>query len=324
MPKKDNMTTMSFSELSSFIQCPYKHNLEYVKGLIKDKPESIYLSYGKALHSGAEQLFKTKDVKEAQNVFEKQFTFDVDKYKFSDSDDFLKAGLIILSKLIYEKFFINEEFLYSELELLHNIRDDIYFKGYIDLLTLDAKTGILYISDFKTTKNGWHSSKKDDILTKMQLLLYKIFLLQNKNWKKNFNINNIKCRFILLISNKKAIEVEEVDESDYAIEKTSELFYSVIDSLYKYSDSEIWKFKVKNDFNCKFCQFNKTDHCKTIKMQEGFKLVTNNIMPMITENYDATLNNKLILPWRDGIGLTNASENKNYIEDLKAMVANFK
>jgi len=58
---------------------------------------------------------------------------------------------------------------------------NIKFKGYIDILLHDKKNNRYKIVDLKTSRTSWNDKQKNDEITRLQLLLYKIFLSQEKS-----------------------------------------------------------------------------------------------------------------------------------------------
>jgi ATP-dependent helicase/DNAse subunit B len=70
--KDDGNITISFTEISSFIQCPFRHHLDYERGMMKEKIQTEFLSFGTAVHEGIESLYETRDIQLAQRIFERK------------------------------------------------------------------------------------------------------------------------------------------------------------------------------------------------------------------------------------------------------------
>ena len=288
------MNKISFSELSTFTKCPYKHYLLYTKNLRQEKVDSEYTSYGESIHAAAEDLFKNKDINTAQQIFKEKMDFFWNKNpQFNiNKETLLNTGLIILTKLNRSPL-LAEEFMYSEFKIEYNITEDIMFKGFVDLITYSKKDKCFYISDFKTTKKGWSLNDKADIMKKAQLYLYQI----NLSTMLNIPIENFKCRFIFFKSNDLEVEsyILNYDEGD--INKTKELFNSVVESLYRQKSG---MFKFKNQYSCLFCEFAKNkEHCND-EDQDGYKIITQKEKSVLKEyEYDSSKDKNLYLPWRD-------------------------
>ena len=312
-----NTITLSYTEITNFVNCPYAHHLKHVKRISMGDLETEYLSYGKSIHKAAESLFKTRDVVASQKIFEDELKMYWEKYKFNDIQSFLDAGLILLSKLANSNI-INEKFISSELQLLYNIKDNVFFKGYIDLLTFDEQTGKVNISDFKTTKNGWANIKANDFLTKLQLYLYHDYL--SKQFE--HGLDKFHCKFILLITNTKSIEVLDVPLNEYEIRQSTELVDSIVEALYFSKDNK-WKLKFKNSYNCKFCEYKGTEHC-TNDTQEDFKVITEKEHVKVLKNDQPVDGKTLYIPWRDNLFIQQQQQPVDYMGDLRKLLKNRK
>lgn len=288
------MNKISFSELSTFTKCPYKHYLLYTKNLREEKVDSEYTAYGESIHLAAQSLFEHKDIAQSHEIFKEKMGFFWNKNpQFEISQDvFLNTGLIILTKLNRSPM-LAEEFMYSEFKIEYNVNDDIMFKGFIDLITYSKKEKCFYISDFKTTKRGWSLNDKADMMKKAQLYLYQI----NLSTMLNIPIEKFKCRFIFFKSNDLEVEPYILDYDKGDIDKTQELFDSVVNTLYKDKNG---MYKFKNQYSCLFCEFAKNkEHCND-EDQDGYKIVTQKEKSLLKEyEYDETKGKNLYLPWRD-------------------------
>ena len=81
-----------------------------------------------------------------------------------------------------------------EVELAVEVKNNVLFKGFIDIVTKDEETGRVTIYDLKTSKSGWGDWQKKDKLKTHQLLLYKKF------YSKQYDVpeNMIDVQFVIL------------------------------------------------------------------------------------------------------------------------------
>ena len=68
-----------------------------------------------------------------------------------------------------------------EMKLNENIKENLSFIGYIDILLKDKKTGSYFIIDLKTSTKGWGDWQKKDKSLTNQNLLYKNYLSEKLN-----------------------------------------------------------------------------------------------------------------------------------------------
>jgi len=87
-----------------------------------------------------------------------------------------------------------EELVGIEYELNKELKENLYFIGFIDVLVRNKETGKLRIIDLKTSTRGWASYKKNDENTTSQLVIYKNFYAD----KLNMDVKKIDVEFIIL------------------------------------------------------------------------------------------------------------------------------
>jgi len=78
-----------------------------------------------------------------------------------------------------------------ELPLNAEVRKNIYFTGFIDVILQDVSSGDVIIIDIKTSTKGWSSYQKNDKVKTSQLLLYKKFYSE----KYNIAIDKVKVEY---------------------------------------------------------------------------------------------------------------------------------
>lgn len=294
MLKDDGTITLSYSEMSEFIRCPYSHYLQYEKGYYKERTDNEFSSYGTAIHNAIEYLHEHRNIEVSQRMFIDEMNSVWTKNKFTELEPFKDLGLITISRYFLSGIMDNDIHKYTEFEVLYNVRDNIYFKGKIDLITHKNNIDKINLIDLKTTKNDWNDYKRNNLQTKAQLYLYKIFLSKILNT----SIDNFACTFILLKYNSQEIEEFVLDGNPKDVAKTEELFNSVIDALYYKKGNRHLKFK--NGNSCRFCQFRDNKELCDDHNQNEFQLIKENQLTHVYEKtVDDGTNDQLVIPWRD-------------------------
>lgn len=253
---------VSFSEIKCWDECSFRHKLTHVDkiGLFK---QNEYLGFGSAVHLSCEDFLKTgiMNVSIAHNYMDEFWT----QHNFSKIDTWKKQAEEILEEI---PDFLNsqfpgwttisaEELLYEQIEGL----GDIKFKGFVDAIIkvptkIRGKTKDLYwIIDFKTSNFGWKLEKKQDESVRRQLVYYKNF------WSKKTSteFKDIRCGFLILKrTGKKGNKCDffSVSVGDKTTDRSLKVLNNMISSVKK-------GVAIKNRENCKYCEFNNTDHCKS-------------------------------------------------------------
>ncbi len=250
---------ISFSEIKDWIECSYRHKLKHVLEIHKDS-DSVYSCFGTAIHDSCEDYVKTKVMKVelAINIIMESW----EKNGFEEVGLWMKRAKNILEYFPgwLEKTFPGwvcvdaEELLYENIPNSNGIK----FKGYVDLII--KHNDIIYILDYKTSSiDGWSNYKRNDETTKLQLIYYNIF------WSKKHNIDKdkIKCGFLLLnretgFGGKVPIEFLPLEINEPQRKKSLDIIDNMLVSVNKIA------FKAVKDAKfspCKFCEYNKTEHC---------------------------------------------------------------
>ena len=190
---------ISFSEFSTYLQCPHKWYLSYCLKMPTDYSEELI--FGSAVHhtiedilsksyfqrqTSWEPLFKGHLKKELEGIKDEQFL-----KKFSDQGlplIYVRKGVELIKRLD----FFNRFKEYRIVDIEHRLDnfpilevDDInfFFKGYIDLVLQHKKTDDYVIIDWKTSGKEWDIMKKmkDDENLYAQLGLYKLFFAKKNH-----------------------------------------------------------------------------------------------------------------------------------------------
>lgn len=196
------MNKISFSQYSMWLNCPMAWKLKYVDGHRFDD-SSIHTVFGTAMHESiqewldilynkSETMAKTvylhDDFKEKLiTLFKENTTEDEDGNKIFLSDkktlmEFYEQGCLILTYIQdnYKKIFptSNVKLHSIEFPLDIEVRKNVRYVGFIDIVTYNEKTGKYVLYDLKTSRAGWTDYQKKDPGKINQLLLYKRFFSQ--------------------------------------------------------------------------------------------------------------------------------------------------
>jgi len=191
------MPTISFSQWKTWKSCGHHWKLKYVIGPRIDDT-SIDTMFGKVMHSVIQEWLT--DI----------FALPEDHTDLEDRSERIKSGLIsgfseatILAEnnqpvylcdkptlieyfnqgvLIMEylqtyrkKIFPTKDVVLKgiETELKWKLKPNVWFTGFIDIVTENTKTGYITLYDLKTSNRGWNDYAKKDVTKTAQLLLYK-------------------------------------------------------------------------------------------------------------------------------------------------------
>lgn len=270
---------VSFSELTEFFSCSWKHYLHQILKIDLQLPSPI-LFFGLITHNGIENFLKTKEMNIDLALTKLTETFQEERLKTKDQlnniddesyqkflnsfseDEELKAKrdcAKILSEIqqFLDDTFPGWEFVEAEHLLNESIDDSIFkFKGYIDaIIRYPVKGKWRYqIIDWKTAMRPWPKEKRQDQMLKNQLVFYKFFW-HSKH--KEIPIKDIRCGFVVLNKSGKpgkCCELIMVSVGDVTINRSNKLIKNMFASL-------IRGIKVKNRYSCKYCEYFNTQYC---------------------------------------------------------------
>ena len=284
--------SISYSQTLAYNTCPHQWALSYIKKLQEYKP-SIHTVFGTAFHEtlqewltelyeGTVKKAMEKDL-DALLLSKMQIVYAEEKERygehFSSSEElseFHNDGIEIL-KYIKKKrssFFGTKyiKLVGVEIPLLHQISENIFFKGYIDLLLYDEQDDRYTIIDIKTSTSGWNQYAKKDDKKLAQLLLYKEFLA------KQFQIDVEKVDVKYFIVKRKipadpeypamGKRVQEFIPPSGKIKRGQasnalmKFIQDAFDDKGQYIDKEYDKAPSKS--NCMFCPYRKTEYCDSV------------------------------------------------------------
>ena len=281
--------SISYSQTLAYNTCPHQWALSYIKKLQEYKP-SIHTVFGTAFHEtlqewltelyeGTVKKAMEKDL-DALLLSKMQSVYAEEKERygehFSSSEElseFHNDGIEIL-KYIKKKrsaFFGTKyiKLVGVEIPLLHKISENIFFKGYIDLLLYDEQDDKYTIIDIKTSTSGWNQYAKKDDKKLAQLLLYKEFLA------KQFQIDVEKVDVKYFIVKRKVPADPEYPAMGKRVQEfippsgkikrgqagnaLMKFIQDAFDDKGQYRDKEYDNAPSKS--NCMFCSYRNTEHC---------------------------------------------------------------
>ena len=281
--------SISYSQTLAYNTCPHQWALKYVKGLQEYKP-SIHTVFGTAVHEVMQEWLtelydgtvkKSNEMDFKQMLQEKLFIIyaqEKEKYgkHFSSSEElseFHNDGVEILNYVRKKRATYFGTRYYKlvgvEIPLVHQIAENVFFKGYIDIVLYDEQDDKYIIFDIKTSTSGWSAYAKKDDKKLAQLLLYKEFLARQ------FNIDVEKVDVKYFIVKRKVPANPEFPAMGKRVQEfvppsgkikrgqaTTALTKFIDDAFDKhgqYIDKEYDKKPSKS--NCMFCEYKGTEHC---------------------------------------------------------------
>lgn len=190
------MSSVSYSQYSTYAQCPKKWKLDYLDGL-RTYEQSIHTIFGSAMHFTIQEYVKTvleRSAKTADrldlhgmlketliNMYKESLTKNGNIHYTTPQElnDFYLSGTQILDYFRKKRVqFVNSrnhELIGIEVPLSINLDAGVKFVGFIDLVLKDKKYDTYTIYDIKTSTMGWNKNQKKDASKTAQLILYKKF-----------------------------------------------------------------------------------------------------------------------------------------------------
>lgn len=296
MEKKKEMKRVSYSQYSMHDACPWKYKLKYIDKLSASGGSRIHLIFGSAFHEVIQEYLSvlynaTQTKAEALDLFtmltEKmrehyirvrdeinEDTKEGDPQKIpctkEEMVEFLGDGREILKWFARRKnrikFYAKKGYKLLGIEFLldFEIKPNLRYVGYIDVIMKDTFTGKIKIIDIKTSTKGWNKWAKADKSKSNQILLYKKFYSDLKK----VPLEKIDVEFHI-VKRKLYEDIEFIQHrfqrfvpanGKPSTNKAYASFMEFVDRVFdengeRRTDIEYKKIAGRNDFNCTYCDF---------------------------------------------------------------------
>lgn len=186
---------VSASQILMYDECPHKWKLSKIDKLQIYTP-SVHTVFGTAMHEviqdwlhvmynqtakAAKEMNLRENLKlKMREVYEKERKKTKEVFTTADElNSFFLDGLEILSYLQKKRsqyFSTKNTYLAGiETDIVQEIRPNVFFKGYIDLVFYNKLADTYTIIDIKTSTRGWGDYEKKNDGKIAQILLYKEF-----------------------------------------------------------------------------------------------------------------------------------------------------
>lgn len=251
---------ISFSELSSWTTCSWRHKLQQIDK-IDLGTRGPSLDFGTAIHAACEDFLRTRVMKHqiAYDSISEAWT----QYGHPELESWLQQAKDILDEVPtwMNTTFPGWRYVRAEEKLYEPIAGHPHaFKGYIDgvvlckhLVRKKMKT-FVWLIDWKTTSWGWMREKKQDPVTRLQLIFYKNYWCE----KRKVDPKAVKCAFVLLKRVAKPgqhCELLPVSVGPVTVERALKVVNNMIHSVQS-------GLAFKNRHSCKWCPYLETKHCE--------------------------------------------------------------
>lgn len=247
---------ISYSELSTWDLCSWRHKLQYIDRIGVDEKHPA-LFFGKCVHAACEQLVREGAFSRA--TVTASLTDAWNENGFDDLPGALADAIAMLDELkgFMDVTFGSWRFIDAESEMYVPIPGtDVLFKAFIDAVisVRDHKgNDLTWIIDWKTTMHGWRRQKRQDPRVQMQLMLYKHF------WcvKNGVDPKRVRCGFVLLKRNAKPdhrCELVTISAGPITTGRCVKKIDNMLLSLRR-------GMHMKNRMSCTYCPFRDTPHC---------------------------------------------------------------
>lgn len=294
--KTKDQFRISFSQYSTYLQCPHKWYLNYLLKMPSDHSEELV--FGSSVHAVIEELLTNSTLRRLYKVDKEKVIRDIFKSAVKDelskidditflnkfrSGELVKIFMAQAEKLIVQLDFFNRfknwevadvEFKLDGLKIAEDENTEIVYKGFIDLvLKSKVEEDTYMILDWKTSGKQWDIVKKlkDNRDFFAQLCLYKKFYSDVKG----IPIDNIETKFYNLPRmepSKQNFYVGNLRQEyiDNFIKKFTDTCFKMVEHKKSMTDFTKVKIVTKQNF-CFRCVYNTPELCNDT---EEFQLVT--------------------------------------------------
>ena len=282
------MKRISYSQYSQWDVCPWKWKLNYIDKL-STFTDNIHTLFGTSMHEVLqtyltvmyEDTVKMADALPLQEMLLKRMKTNYTQImgrnggevfvEQTEMEEFYQHGLLILEwfKKKRGSYFSKKgyELVGIEVPIDYKMNDGVKFIGYIDVLIHDTVRDRYKIIDIKTSTMGWNKYQKADKNKTDQLLLYKNF------WgaQNNIPLNKIDVEYFIV----KRKLYEKVDFPQRRVQTFTPAngkpsINKVVNNVNRFVEDcfvdnkhnlETNYMKNPSPKNCRFCEFNQTEHC---------------------------------------------------------------
>jgi len=280
------MKKISYSQLSLYNECPYHWKLRYIDN-IRTMESNIYLIFGSAMHTTLQiyldkmydESIKSADELNLEKILQEELITEFKKAKENDKKDpctkneineFFDDGLGIIKwfKKRRSSYFKkqNWELLGCEIPLDVELKNNIRFIGYMDVVLRHIPTNRIKIIDIKTSSWGWNKYQKANKNKTSQLLLYKQFFSEQENYK----LDNIDIEYFIvkrkLYPNadfpQKKIQTFAPAHGKVSMNRVTNSLHNFLNNGFdKNSEFKVNQIATPSKSSCKWCEFNQTEYC---------------------------------------------------------------
>ncbi len=188
------MARVSFSQYTLYNKCPYQYKLQYVDKL-SESTANIHTLFGQSMHftlqhflsvmygTAKSQAMQLDTDKMLLDSMKKEFIKETEKLSSGaictklELEEFYGDGRRIIEwfKKNIDKFYTKGgyELVAIEMPLNAELRPNIHFIGFIDVVMRDLATDEYILIDLKTSTRGWNKYQKNDPFKNAQLVMYK-------------------------------------------------------------------------------------------------------------------------------------------------------
>ena len=282
------MKRISYSQYSQWDVCPWKWKLNYVDKL-STFTDNIHTLFGTSMHEVLqtyltvmyEDTIKMADALPLDKMLLKRMKTNYTEImgknggevfvEQHDMEEFYNHGLLILEWFKKKRgmYFSKKgyELVGIEVPIDYKMNDGIKFIGYIDVLIHDTVRDRYKIIDIKTSTMGWNKYQKADKNKTDQLLLYKNF------WGAQNNIPLDKIDVEYFIVKRKLYENLDFPQrrvQTFTPANGKPSVNKVVNNVNRFVEDcfiddkhnlEANFMKNPSKKNCRFCEFNQTEHC---------------------------------------------------------------
>ena len=161
----------------------------------------------------------------------------------------------------------NYELVGIEVPIEYELPNSIKFIGYMDVVLHDTLRDRYKIIDIKTSTMGWNKYQKADKNKTDQLLLYKYFF--SKEQEVPIDSDDVEY-FIVKRKLYENLDFPQRRVQTFSPASGKPSINKVVNNLQRFIDEsfEDGKHNLERDYlklpskkNCKYCEFNQTEHC---------------------------------------------------------------